>query len=180
MRYVAFLRGINVGGHKPLKMGDLRAVFEDMGFDDVETVHASGNVAFEADAGEDTASAAVRIEGELKQTFGYPIGVVVRPLADLERLVGSDPFAGIAIGPEIKLYVTFLSHPVKNGTGIRPDTVGGNVHLVKVTTREVLTAVTLSPKWGTTELMAWLEKEFGPGVTTRNWNTIMKVVGGRE
>jgi uncharacterized protein (DUF1697 family) len=162
-----------------------------MGFQDVRTVLASGNVAFVAGAEEDTDAPAVgiegdadalaaRIEGELRRTFGYPIGVVVRPLADLERLVASAPFTGIAIGPETRLYVTFLSRPANNGTGICPETVDGNLQLVKVAAQEVLTAIRLSPNWGTTELMAYLEKQFGPGVTTRNWNTIVKVVAGRE
>lgn len=185
MRYVAFLRGVNVGGHKPLKMADLRAAFEGMGFEDVRTVRASGNVAFETE-GEDADSAAARIEAELKRTFGTPIGVIVRALADLERLVASDPFRGVAVTPETRLYVTFLSHPVKNGTRFRPEESSdrspgaacGNARVVDVTAGEVLTAITLSPQQGTTELMAWLEKEFGPGVTTRNWNTIAKIVVG--
>lgn len=41
---------------------------------------------------------------------------------------------------------------------------------------EVLTAITLSPRWGTTNLMAWLEREYGPAVTTRSWGTIAKIV----
>ncbi len=185
MRHAAFLRGINVGGHKPLKMLDLRAVFEGMGFEDVRTVQASGNVVFEAGGGGDAGALAARIEIELEKVFGYPIGVAVRPLADLQRLVASDPFQGVAIDPETRLYVTFLSHPAKNATGIRheessgrsPDAAGGNVRLVDVTAGEVLTAITLSPQWGTPKLMAWLENEFGPDVTTRNWNTIARIVG---
>ncbi len=102
-----------------------------------------------------------------------PICAIVRPLVDLERLVASDPFRGVAITSETRLYVTFLSRPVKN-----PKTVDGNVRLIDVTAEEVLTAITLSPRWGTVELMAWLEKEFGTGLTTRNWNTITKIVGG--
>ena len=185
MRHVAFLRGINVGGHKPLKMADVRTAFEGMGFEDVRTVQASGNVIFEAGGEGDADSVAARIEAQLERVFGYSIGVAVRPLADLERLVASDRFRGVAVTPETRLYVTFLSHPAKNGTRIGPDssfdrrhdTAGGNVRLVDVTAGEVLTAITLSPRWGSTELMAWVEKEFGTDMTTRNWNTIVKIVG---
>ena len=94
MRYVAFLRGINVGGHKPLKMADLRKAFEDLGFADVRTVQASGNVVFEAGGEEDSGAVAALIETELERMLDAPIGVIVRPLADLERLVASDPFRG--------------------------------------------------------------------------------------
>jgi uncharacterized protein (DUF1697 family) len=173
MRYVAFLRGINVGGRKPIKMADLRVAFEGMGFTAVETVQASGNVLF-AVAGDGLQVLAARIATGLEEAFGYRIGLAVRRLADLEALVVSDPFKGVAITPQTRLYVTFLSGPVKNGTGIHPQ----EVRLVSATPGEVLTAIELSPDWGTTDLMAWLKKEFGPGLTTRNWNTIAKIVGG--
>ena len=186
MRYVAFLRGINVGGHKSLRMADLRAAFEDMGFEGVRSVQASGNVVFEAGGEEAAGVVAARAELELESVLGYPIGLVVREFTDVERLVASDPFRRVAITPETRLYVTFLSHPATNGTGLRPekglgrasDASGGNAWLVDATPGEVLTAISLSPEGGTTELMAWLEKQFGPGVTTRNWNTIVKIIGG--
>jgi uncharacterized protein (DUF1697 family) len=186
MRYVAFLRGVNVGGHKPLRMADLRAAFEGMGFEGVRTVQASGNVVFEAGGEESAGAVAERIEIGLEKVLGYPIGLAVRALTDIERLVASDPFGRVAVTPETRLYVTFLSHPAKNGTGIRPDkgsdrgpdAAGANARLVDVTAGEILTAITLSPRWGSTELMAWVEKEFGTDVTTRNWNTIVKIAGG--
>ena len=186
MRCVAFLRGINVGGHTSLRMADLRAAFEDMGFEDVRTVQASGNVVFDAGGEETTGAVAERIEIELEKVLSYPIGVAVRELTDVERLVASDPFRRVAITPETRLYVTFLCHPATKGTSIRPeksfgrgpDAAGGNVRLVDVGADQVLTAISLSPEGGTTELMAWLEKQFGPVVTTRNWNTIVKIIGG--
>ena len=48
-QYVAFLRGINVGGHVLIKMADLKKAFEMMGFENVRTILASGNVVFEYD-----------------------------------------------------------------------------------------------------------------------------------
>jgi uncharacterized protein (DUF1697 family) len=186
--YVAFLRGINVGGRKPLKMVALRAAFEGMGFQKVRTVLASGNVVFDAaavgaaadgaGATDERAVLGARIESGLNQAFGYPGAVAVRRVADLERQVAADPFAGVAITPESRLYITFLAQPVENGTRISPERRESGLGIVRVTPGEVLSAITLSPGWGTTELMAFLEKEFGPGVTTRNWNTVTKIVGG--
>ena len=186
MRYVALLRGVNVGGHKPLKMADLRKAFDDMGFANVLTVQASGNVLFDAagtEAAEDIHRLAARIEEGLGRIFGSSIAVIVRPFAEIERLVASDPFKGVAIGPDTRLYVTFLSPPAGSGTGISPedssrgiaDAARGNVRRVDATAGHVLTVITVSPRWGTTELMAWLEREYGAGITTRNWNTIAKI-----
>ncbi len=65
-RCVAFLRGINVGGHAPIKMADFKAVFENMGFADVRTVRASGNVIFKSGRPEQKALAR-EIESGLKK-----------------------------------------------------------------------------------------------------------------
>ena len=178
MRYVAFLRGVNVGGHRPLKMPGLRAAFEGMGFRNVRTVLAGGNVVFDPGGQEEPAALGARIEVDLNLVFGYPIAVAVRRVADLERLIASDPFRGVALTPETRLYVTFLAHPVKNGNRARPDRRESDLKIVQVAPGEVLSAITLSPGRSTTELMAFLEKEFGPGVTTRNWNTVTKIAGG--
>jgi uncharacterized protein (DUF1697 family) len=190
MRYVAFLRGINVGGRKTLKMADLRKAFEDMGCRNVRTVLASGNVLFDMPGPEDATrkkpgprggdepALSARIVAELVRVFGHPLALALRTMAELEQLVASDPFRGVAVTPDTRFYVTFLSHPAKDGDRIKPPRGETDFMLVGVTSREVLTAITLSPGWGTTELMAFLEKEFGPGATTRNWNTVVKVAGG--
>lgn len=181
MRYVAFLRGVNVGGHKPLKMADLRAAFERMGFRNVRTVLASGNVVFDGGGHKpeegDLAELTARIESDLGRVFGYPITIALRRVADLQHLVASDPFKDVVTTPDTRLYVTFLSQPVRSGTSARPGMPEAYLRLVRITSGEVLSAITLSPGWGTSELMAYLEKGFGPGVTTRNWNTITRVGG---
>jgi uncharacterized protein (DUF1697 family) len=181
VRYAVFLRGINVGGRNPVKMADLRAAFEHMGLQTARTVLASGNVVFEAGAEEGGAALSARIEAELPSIFGHPVGAIVRRLGDLEGLRASNPFGRVIMTPHTRLHITFLSDLDKDGTGIRPDPpkrIPAEIELVRLTCGEVLTATTLSAAWGTTELMVWLEKEFGPGVTTRNWNTIVKIVDG--
>jgi uncharacterized protein (DUF1697 family) len=180
MRYVAFLRGINVGGNRPVKMTDLQATFEGMGFQNVRTVLAGGNVVFDAAPVDDPVALGARIEAGLCEVFGYPIAIALRSMADLEGLVASDPFKELARTRDTRLYVTFLSRPVEKRTGINPETRkggGSDPRLVLVAPGEVLSAITLSPGRGTTELMGFLEGEFGRVVTTRNWNTVVKIVG---
>jgi uncharacterized protein (DUF1697 family) len=188
MRYAAFLRGINVGGHKPIKMEGLRAAFVGMGMLNVRTIQTSGNVVFDSPAGDDARPET--LEGDLSQglerAFGYRMEVMVRGIAVLQALVADDPFRGIPLTSETRLYVTFLPAPGPGGVdGERPAPAQAptpaapsdeRITLVRTAGGEVLTSIVLQPGWGTTELMAWLAKAFGPAVTTRNWNTILKVI----
>ena len=170
MKYVAFLRGINVGGHKLVSMTKLREVFDSLGFEKVETLLVSGNVVFEAPA-KSTEVHAARIEKKLKSAFGHEIGVIIRPMTDLQRLVKSDPFKSIKVTPQTRLYVTFLRKKPKAALKI-PDETEAGFRILHVSETEVCSVVTLSSNRQTTDLMRFLEKELTRNVTTRNWNTL--------
>ena len=90
--YVAFLRGINVGGNTMLSMKDLATICTRIGFMDVRTYINSGNVIFKSSLPEDNLQAA--LEKELLGKTGTEIGVVVRNTNDLERVVKNNPFPG--------------------------------------------------------------------------------------
>jgi uncharacterized protein (DUF1697 family) len=90
LRYVAFLRAINVGGHT-VKMDRLRAEFDALGFRDVETFIASGNVLFAAASG-DPSTLEHRIEERLEKTLGYPVATFLRTPEELAAVVGYEPF----------------------------------------------------------------------------------------
>jgi uncharacterized protein (DUF1697 family) len=91
-RYAAFLRGINVGGHR-IGSAELRSRFEEMGFRDVHTFRASGNVIFDAD-GEPLAALAVRIESVLAESLGYEVAVFLRTVGEMRAIADRQPFAG--------------------------------------------------------------------------------------
>ena len=91
-RFVAFLRAINVGGHV-VKMERLRTEFEAMGFREVETFIASGNVLFET-ASDERAALELRIERRLEKTLGYPVATFLRTPNELDALVRYEPFPG--------------------------------------------------------------------------------------
>ncbi|MBI3611065.1 MAG: DUF1697 domain-containing protein [Nitrospirae bacterium] len=173
--YAAFLRGINVGGNKPVKMDKLKKAFESLGFKNVKTLLASGNVVFEAPK----ASASVlakKIEEKLKKTFGHEIGVLIRTITQLQRIEESNPFKGINVTPQTRLYVTFLSEKSKSGLKIPYESPDKNFKILRATENDVCSVPTLSPNCRTVDLMDILEKEFGRKITTRNWNTIAKVL----
>jgi uncharacterized protein (DUF1697 family) len=175
IRYAAFLRGINVGG-VTVKMDKLKKAFEALGFANVKTLLASGNVLFTAPSSTESALAK-KIEKKVATDFGREIGVLVRKIEELQRLAKADPFAGIKVTPQTRLYVTFLSEKNKSSLKIPYETPDKNFRIIRANGREVCSSIpTLSPTSRTVDLMSILEKEFGRKITTRNWNTIEKIL----
>lgn len=170
-KYVAFLRGINVGG-VIVKMDKLKKTFESLGFAEVKTLLASGNVLFTAPSTSES-TLVNKIEKKLAADFGREIGVLVRKIEELRRLAEAAPFAGIKITPQTRLFVTFLSEKNKSSLKIPYETPDKNCRLIRANDREVCSVLILHR---TVDLMSMLEKEYGRKITTRNWNTIAKVL----
>ncbi len=172
--YVAFLRGINVGG-VTVKMDKLKKSFEALGFTGVKTLLTSGNVLFAAPAaGESTLVS--KIEKKLAADFGREIGVLVRKVEELRRLAEAEPFGAIKLMPQTRRYVTFLSEKSKGSLKIPYATPDNHFRIIRANDREVCSVATLSEGGRTVDLMSMLEKEYGRKVTTRNWNTIEKIL----
>ncbi|MEQ1519387.1 MAG: DUF1697 domain-containing protein [Usitatibacteraceae bacterium] len=109
MKYVAFLRAINVGGHV-VKMEALRAHFVSLGFSDVETFIASGNVVFESAA--KPATIARKIEAHLHDMLGYDVATFIRTLSEVHAIARFHPFDPEAAASAGALCVGFLEHPL--------------------------------------------------------------------
>jgi uncharacterized protein (DUF1697 family) len=106
--YAAFLRGINVGGHR-ISSGELRARFQELGFRDVSTFRASGNVVFAADAAPRTEMTA-RIEERLATSLGYEVPVFLRTASEVLAIAAQRPFARPLIAASTgKLQVAMLA-----------------------------------------------------------------------
>jgi len=109
-RYAAFLRGMNLGGRR-IKNDELRLPFEALGFDDVATFRASGNVVFGADEG-DADELTTKIEATLAEELGYAVPVFLRSADELLAIAVHDPFKpGQVEASAGKLQVALL--PVK-------------------------------------------------------------------
>ena len=174
---VAFLRGINIIGHKTLKMDSLRRAFETMGHQNVRTHLASGNVVFETQ--KMSPKKLVKTIGErLEQALGYEITAILRSLSDLEDLVDSKPFKNVAVTPRTKLWVTFLAEKPMSSLKIPFTSPRKDFRIVRVSATEVCSVLNLSRRRGGTHLMSFLDKEFGRNITTRNWNTIVRILRG--
>ena len=110
MRYIAFLRAINVGGHV-VKMDALKKSFVRLGFKDVDTFIASGNVLFSSPE-EDTARLERQIERRLHKDLGYEVATFVRTTDDVLALAGYQAFPADMTEAAAGLNVGFLAAPM--------------------------------------------------------------------
>ena len=113
MKYFAFLRAINVGGHT-VKMDLLKKQFEKMNFENVETFIASGNVIFETKS-KNVKTIKTKIETELKKSLGYDVAAFIRTTDGLKEISEYRPFKKTDSENEANsIYITFLeNHPSK-------------------------------------------------------------------
>src|SRR5215469_9663989 len=105
--YIAMLRGINVSGHKIIRMERLRAVFEELGFAHVKTYVQSGNVIFETN--EPPSGLAAKIERKIQAEFGFEVPVLTKSAKELKDIVKHNPLLKDSAIDPAKLHVTFLS-----------------------------------------------------------------------
>lgn len=169
-QYVAFLRGINVGRNTTVKMEELKKAFAELGFTSVRTVLNSGNVIFEGSP-ESILTLTGKIEERLKQKFGFDIKVLLRSGEEIRELIASNSFKDCQVTPDTRLNVTLLPESAKASL----ENSGKDFQILSQTAREICWLVILSPGHRTPEAMAALEKQFGKQITTRTWNTILKI-----
>jgi uncharacterized protein (DUF1697 family) len=158
MRYVAFLRAINVGGHV-VKMDRLRALFEELKLAKVETFIASGNVIFESRAA--AASLETRIAKHLRDALGYEVATFLRTREELEPIAArTDEF-----------YVGFL-HAAPSPAVLKLQSPDDEL---SIDGRELY----WKPRLGAGQSVltnAKLEKALGAPITFRNVTTVRKLV----
>ena len=121
--YIALLRGINVGGHKIVKIDRLRKAFEELGFKDVDTYVQSGNVVFKSPKIA-RADLSRKIEGMLLCEFSISVPVIVRTAEEIGKVLTNNPFLKERDTDVAGLHVTFLSltphrEPKKTGCNCR-------------------------------------------------------------
>jgi len=172
-KYVALLRGINVGGHHKLPMAQLREEMGKLGFTGIKTLLNSGNVVFTASGGHE-AALEDSIEKHLEQAFGFPVPTLVRKASDIVALVQRNPFEKITPADNIRFYVTFLKEP-STVTGGLPRTSEENGFRILSTGDKSVCSVLDITLTQSTKGMDTLGKMFGKNITTRNWNTLVKV-----
>lgn len=110
MKYVALLRGINVGGNNSIKMVDLKAAFEKAGYTGVITFIQSGNVIFNSGL-QDKVKIMQHLETVLSKTFSYTSRVVIRTHKEMHSVISGVPSTWTKEN-DLRCYIAFVREPV--------------------------------------------------------------------
>ena len=172
-RYVAFLRGINVGGIN-IKMADLTRTFEALGFTDVKTILASGNVRFTTSK-KNSPALKREVESALTERFGYEAWVIILDIATVVDIIRGYPFGEDDVSKQP--WVMFLGDP-----SVRDDLLSVAGDLDPSVERlepsdgviywEVTKEETVNSVFGKHNSKA----RFKPHITTRNLRTLRKTL----
>lgn len=172
--YIALLRGINVGGHHKVPMEQLRNEMGSLGFSDITTLLNSGNVIFSADITSEK-ELETKIANHLETVFGFPVPVLIRSATAVKELISHDPFRDIEVNKDIRLYTSFLKEETTSNLALPWSADDGSYRILEIYDHTICSVLDLSVN-KTTKAMEFLEKEFGKDITTRNWNTLNRIV----
>jgi uncharacterized protein (DUF1697 family) len=172
-KYVALLRGINVGGHHKVPMADLQKLLKAHGFANVVTLLNSGNVIFES--AETQISALEKVIAEmLDKHFGFSIPLLLRNAEDILFIRNADPFKGIEVTKDTRLYVSFIKREPASSLMLPWISKDNSFRILDCANKAVFSVLDLSVTQ-TVKGMETLEQLFGKDITTRNWNTVVKI-----
>ena len=170
-KFIAFLRGINVGGHRRIKMAELKKMFEDLGFAKVQTYIQSGNVIFQTiDSCDKTLSE--KIESAISEQFGFTVPVIIRTCKEMKKILSQNPFPNIKDFKQLN--VTLLSDKPKPEERKEMDKLDFGADKFVIKGKEVY--ISYEGKCYLSKLTNnLLEKKLKVSATSRNWKTINKM-----
>jgi uncharacterized protein (DUF1697 family) len=172
MRYVALLRGINLGGVNMMKMADLKAEFEALGFENVKTYINSGNIAFDTSK---TAEAKLvdKIEKAIERRFGRAVPVMVRAQKDIARILDGNPFHG-QYESHKHMHVLFLREPMppEKAAQLQASALPGERYEIRG--REIYNHLPQGVA-GSLLTKGFFERKPKVSYTGRNWRTVEKL-----
>ncbi|PEU69988.1 cytoplasmic protein [Bacillus cereus] len=168
--YIALLRGINVGGHKVIKMADLKQMFESIGLKQVKTYIQSGNVVFKSE--EDIIFLKERIQLEIKNVFGFDVPVMLRTCDEFINMIKSCPYEFDSLLEGESIYVAFLANQLSEKEKDqllmqKNETEDCYIH-------ENVVYLLFKNSIRNSKLMNQFQKLYTPA-TVRNWRTVNKL-----
>ncbi|NEZ04627.1 DUF1697 domain-containing protein [Wenzhouxiangella sp. XN201] len=172
VRWIALLRGINVGGHNKMPMAELRNLCAGLGWQNVATYIQSGNILFSAEGS--TSALEKQLAGAIASHFGHRVSVIVRPAAAWPLYIELNPFPEASASEPNRVMLGLaqkslaadaaerLSEFAASGESIAQRTDSLWIHYASGSARSKITP-------------ALLDRLAGSPVTTRNWRTVLKI-----
>ncbi|MBO9597390.1 MAG: DUF1697 domain-containing protein [Cohnella sp.] len=167
--YMAFLRGINVGGNHIVRMADLKRTLEEAGMRRVQTYIQSGNILFESD--ETASELETRFERLLETTFGFPMPTMIRSAEEMKEIMRRCPYSFAELTEGQSIHLSLLKRELSEAViaAIPELDTGGDEY--RIDGRELYWFFNQSML--DSKLPKKLQK-IGPA-TMRNWKTIIKM-----
>jgi uncharacterized protein (DUF1697 family) len=172
-RYIAFLRAINVGGNHVVKMDFLRQLFEALGFSNVETFIASGNVMFETTS-KNARALEREIENRLREALGFEVATFIRTDTELAAIANYKPFSQSELEGAVALNIAFLADGPDDKASQKLMALRTDIDDFHLHGRE-LYWLCRQKQSGSKISNAVLEKALGQRSTLRGANTIKKM-----
>ena len=170
MRYVAFLRGINVSGKNMIKMEDLRILSQEIGLEDVQTYIQSGNIVYESSMCEEAVEQL--LNSSIKKNYGYDVDVIVKKQEDIQLIIDKHPF--INDNDTKAIYFTLLAQaPTQELLSSLPLKGENNEDFLL---KDNVIYLYYQNGYGKTKLTnKYFENKLKIKATTRNYNTMVKL-----
>jgi len=164
-RYLALLRGVNVGGANILPMKDLANLFTEAGYKNVATFIQSGNVVFDGNA-----KAAEVVGSKIESAFGFKTTIILRSLPEMQKIAASNPYTGVEHS-----HVVFLASEPVPAQIAQLDPNRSAPDQFTVLGREIY--LHTPNGMGRTKLTnAWFDSKLKTVSTVRNWRTVLKLL----
>jgi len=172
MRYIALLRGINVGGNMMIKMAELKSSFEKLGFKNVVSYINSGNLAFDATKSSEE-KICTKIETAIEKDFGKAVPVMIREQGAIKTVLDSNPFHGL-FDTHKHMHVLFMKEKMPKEKQEQLKAAETEYEKFEVIDREIYALL----KEGVADSVlgkGFIERKLKVSITGRNWRTVEKL-----
>jgi uncharacterized protein (DUF1697 family) len=172
MKYIALMRGVNVGGNTIIKMADLKKTVAESGFTSVSTYIQSGNIIFESEENIDKVT--FKLGEALFKEFGFNSGIIVKTFEQLNKIISEVP-DDWKKRYDLRCYIAFIRKPVSEQDVMREIKLKDGVDFVKAGDNVLYMSTLLEglTKSGFTKLFG---TKIYKDITIRNYNTTQKIL----
>lgn len=173
-KYIAILRGINVGGRRKILMANLKELFSELGFTDIKTYIQSGNVIFNSKGKDDDIILGNKIEQSISKNYDFEVPVIVRTSNELNEAISKNSFLEKNKVDIERLHLTFLKEVPETSKLETIKTSDYSPDKFKIIDKNVF--VYCSEKYSDSKLTNnFFESKLKVSATTRNWKTVLKL-----